>query len=287
MKPDFGVVILTMGKRPEDLRRAIDSVLAQRDVTVDVVVVGNGWEPAGLPDGVKAEGLIENVGIPAGRNAGVRRVDGDLLFFLDDDASIPDPHFLASVKGRFDSDPMLGLIQPRVEDATGAEPPGRWVPRLFVGDRTRSSYATTLWEGATAIRRDVFGAAGGWPGEFFYGHEGIDLVWRVWDAGFTCWYAGDLVVHHPVINPLRHEEFYRMNARNRVWLARRNLPVVLEPVYVGSWVALTVLRVRDKQALGAWFAGLREGIGEAPAERSPMRWSTVWRMAKAGRPPVI
>lgn len=287
MTPDFGVVILTMGRRPEDLRRAVDSVLAQQDVNVDVVVVGNGWEPVDLPDGIKTLGLAENVGIPAGRNAGVPLVAGDLLFFLDDDASLPDPHFLASVKGRFESDTRLGLVQPRVEDATGARPPGRWVPRLFVGDRTRSGYATTLWEGATAIRRDAFEWAGGWPDEFFYGHEGIDLVWRVWDAGFTCWYAGDLVVHHPVIDPLRHEEFYRMNARNRVWLAKRNLPVALEPVYVGSWVALTVARVRDKQALSAWFAGLREGIRDKPAERRPMGWNTVWRMAKAGRPPVI
>ena len=287
MKPDFGVVILTMGKRPEDLRRAIDSVLAQRDVNVDVVVVGNSWEPVDLSSGVRTLGLAENVGIPAGRNAGVPLVDGDLLFFLDDDASIPDPHFLASIKGRFDSEPALGLIQPRVEDASGATPPGRWVPRLFVGDRTRSSYATTLWEGATAIRRRAFEAAGGWPEEFFYGHEGIDLVWRVWDAGFTCWYAGDLVVHHPVINPLRHEEFYRMNARNRVWLAKRNLPVVLEPLYVGSWVALTVARVRNRQALGAWFTGLREGIRDDPNDRRPMAWKTVWKMSKAGRPPLI
>lgn len=287
MTPDFGVVILTMGKRPEDLRRAVDSVLAQRDVLVDVVVVGNGWAPADMPTGVKTLALPENLGIPAGRNAGVPIVDGDLLFFLDDDASIPDPYFLASIKGRFDSDADLGLIQPRVEDPTGIEPPGRWVPRLVVGDRTRSGFATTLWEGATSIRRVAFDAAGGWPEEFFYGHEGIDLVWRVWDQGFTCWYAGDLVVHHPVINPLRHEEFYRMNARNRVWLARRNLPVALEPIYVGSWVALTVARVRRREALGAWFDGLREGMRNAPAERRAMKWNTVWRMTRAGRPPVI
>lgn len=287
MSVDFGVVILTMGKRPADLRRAIDSVLAQRDVTVDVVVVGNSWQPTGLPDNVRALGLPENLGIPAGRNAGVPLVGGDLLFFLDDDASVPDPHFLASIKGRFDSDPRLGLIQPRVEDATGIEPPGRWVPRLRVGDRTRPGPATTLWEGATAVRRKALDAADGWPDAFFYGHEGIDLVWRVWDAGYTCWYAADLVVHHPVIDPLRHEEFYRMNARNRVWLAKRNLPVVLEPVYVGSWIALTVARVRDKNALRAWFAGLREGIESDPGNRRPMTWRTVWALSKAGRPPVI
>ena len=287
MNVDYGVVILTMGKRPADLQRAIDSVLAQRDVSVEIVVVGNGWDPVGLPSGVQVLGLPENVGIPAGRNAGVPLVDGALLFFLDDDAAIADPYFLASVKGRFDSDPRLGLVQPRVEDPSGAHPPGRWVPRLFVGDRTRSSYATTLWEGATAIRRTAFDAAGGWPDEFFYGHEGIDLVWRVWDAGFRCWYAGDLVAHHPVIDPLRHQEFYRMNARNRVWVARRNLPAVLEPVYVGSWIALTVARVREPQALRAWFAGLGEGMRVAPEGRRRMKWRTVWNMSKAGRPPVV
>lgn len=287
MTADFGVVVLTMGKRPDDLRRAVDSLLAQRDVVLDVVVVGNGWQPTNLPEGVQAIGLAENLGIPAGRNAGVPAVEGDLLFFLDDDAVIPDPYFLASIKGRFASNRRLGLVQPRVEDPAGVQPPGRWVPRLLVGDRTRSSYATTLWEGATTIRRDVFETVGGWPDEFFYGHEGIDLVWRVWDAGFTCWYAGDLVVHHPVIDPLRHEEFYRMNARNRVWLAKRNLPALLEPVYVGSWIALTVARVRDRQALGAWFAGLSEGMSRTPHDRRPMRWRTVWTMTKAGRPPII
>lgn len=287
MSIDFGVVVLTMGRRPDELTRAVTSVLTQRDVAVDVIVVGNGWEPTGLPADVKTLGLAENVGIPAGRNAGVDQVAGDLLFFLDDDASVPDRNFLASIKGRFDSDAQLGLIQPRVEDPTGLEPPGRWVPRLVVGDRTRSGPATTLWEGATAVRRTAFQCAGGWPDEFFYGHEGIDLVWRVWDAGYTCWYAGDLVVHHPVIDPLRHEEFYRMNARNRVWLAKRNLPVILEPFYVGSWVGLTLARVREPQALKAWFGGLSEGIRTDPEQRRPMKWKTAWRMARAGRPPIV
>jgi GT2 family glycosyltransferase len=161
------------------------------------------------------------------------------------------------------------------------------VPRLRVGNPMASSPATALWEGAVAMRRDLFDAIGGWPDEFFYAHEGIDLVWRVWDAGYTPWYAADLVANHPVIDPARHDVYYRMNARNRVWLARRNLPLVLEPVYVGTWVGMTLLRVRDRESRSAWFAGLREGMSERPADRRPMRWSTVWAMTKAGRPPVI
>jgi GT2 family glycosyltransferase len=285
--PAFGVVILTMGTRPDELRRGIASVLAQRDVVTDVVVVGNSWEPTDLPEGVRGVFLPENVGIPAGRNAGVPHVAGDLLFFLDDDAWLPDEHFLSSVAARFAADPSLGLIQPRVVDPTGLPAPRRWVPRLRVGDPYASSPATALWEGAVAMRRRLFDAIGGWPAEFFYAHEGIDVVWRVWDEGFTPWYAADLVVHHPVIDPARHDVYYRLNARNRVWLARRNLPVVLEPVYVGTWVGMTLLRVHDKDALGAWFSGLREGVAQKPAGRRRMKWRTVWAMTKAGRPPVI
>jgi GT2 family glycosyltransferase len=287
MTPTFGVVVLTMGKRPDDLRRGLESVLAQQGVQTDVVVVGNGWEPTGLPDGVRTLALPENVGIPAGRNAGVPEVSGEYLFFLDDDADLPDPTFLASVADRFAADPELGLIQPRVVDPTGLEPPRRWVPRLRVGNPMASSPATALWEGAVAMRRELFDRIGGWPDEFFYAHEGIDLVWRVWDEGYVPWYAADLVAHHPVIDPARHEVYYRLNARNRVWLARRNLPVVLEPVYVGTWVGMTLLRVRDKDALRAWFGGLREGVAERPAGRRAMKWRTVWAMTKAGRPPVI
>ena len=73
-RPKFGVTVLTMGNRPDDLNRGLASLLNQRDVDLDIVVVGNGWQPVGLPEGVKAHGLPENLGIPAGRNAGVNLV---------------------------------------------------------------------------------------------------------------------------------------------------------------------------------------------------------------------
>jgi hypothetical protein len=56
---------------------------------------------------------------------------------------------------------------------------------------------------------------------------------------------------------------------------------------VGTWVGMTLLRVHDKDALAAWFSGLREGIDNRPSGRRRMKWSTVWAMTKAGRPPII
>ncbi|WP_241984878.1 glycosyltransferase family 2 protein [Cryobacterium adonitolivorans] len=282
------MVVLTQGRRPDDLERGIRSLLAQEDVQLDIVCVGNGWQPTGLPAGVAVLALPENLGIPAGRNRGVDHVAGDYLFFLDDDASLPDPRFLIDAVGVLRTDPSIGLLQPQVVDPTGLTAPRRWIPRIRKGDAAHSSAVFSVWEGAVLMPRPVFMATGGWAEPFFYAHEGIELAWRVWDQGLRSWYAGDLVANHPVILPTRHADFYRLNARNRVWIARRNLPVPLMPLYVGSWTAIQVLRgARNPAALKAWFRGWWEGWTTDPGERRPLSAGTIWRMTRAGRPPVI
>lgn len=290
--PRVGVVVLTQGRRPHELARGIRSVLDQEGVVIDVVCVGNGWDPATadppLPPEVRTVHVPENLGIPAGRNGGVPHVEGDVLFFLDDDAFLPSPTFLADGCRLLAAHPDLGLVQPRVVDPTGLTAPRRWIPRIRKGDPARSSDVFSCWEGAVLMPRDVFDATGGWADPFFYAHEGIELAWRVWNAGRRAWYAGDLEAAHPVIDPARHAYYYRLNARNRVWLARRNLPAVLVPLYVGSWTGIQVLRwARHPKALSAWFAGWRAGWREDPGQRRPMSWRTVWRMTLAGRPPVV
>lgn len=286
--PRVGVVVLTQGQRPDDLRAGLESVLRQEGVDLDVVVVGNGWDPVGLPSSVRGVALPVNVGIPAGRNSGARVVSGDYVFFLDDDARVPDPRFLADAIGLIVASPDIGLVQPRLEGLDGAEPPLRWIPRMRKGDRHHSSNVFSCLEAAVLLPRPVFDAVGGWGDEYFYAHEGIELAWRVWDQGKRAWYAGDLLAEHPVVHPTRHAEYFRLNARNRVWLARRNLPVPLIPVYVAAWTGVTILRWWRRPAdLSAWFRGWREGWSARPGQRRPMSWRTVARMAMAGRPPVI
>jgi GT2 family glycosyltransferase len=280
--------VLTQGTRPGDLQRGLESILAQTGVSLDVVCVGNGWQPSGLPDGVATLALAENLGIPAGRNAGVNAVSGEYIFFLDDDASIPSPTFLLDAIGIMTADPSIGLLQPRVVDPQGLANPRRWTPRIRKGDPQASSPVFSVWEGAVLLPRRVFDATGGWAAPFFYAHEGIELAWRVWNQGLVTWYAGDLVANHPAIEPTRHSYYYRLNARNRVWLAKRNLPAVLVPIYVGSWTAIQVLRwARRPAALRAWFGGWLAGWREDAGDRRPMRWRTVLRMTVAGRPPIV
>jgi len=179
------------------------------------------------------------------------------------------------------------MIQPRVVDPNGLLAPRRWTPRVRVGDPSRSSPAMNVWEGAVAIRRDAFEFAGGWPEPFWYAHEGIELAWRVWDGGFYVRYDGDIEVHHPAIQPTRHAEFYRFQARNRVWLARRNLPLPVGVCYVLAWAGVTAFRLRSRPAWRETLRGYWIGLTEPAGQRRPMSWRTIWRMTRAGRAPII
>ena len=281
-------VILTMGDRPAEVNRAIDSVLTQRGAQVELVVVGNGAEVTGLPTGVRTVLLPENVGVAAGRNAGVQACGGDVVLFLDDDGWYPDPGLASYVAARFAAAPALAVLSMQVVDPEGG-PGARWhVPRLRAGDPERSSVVTTFLGGASAIRRPAYLEAGGYPDEFFYGHEETDLAWRLLDRGYRLEYdAAARMCHHTLPNA-RYDTFRRRDGRNRVLLARRNLPWPLAAVYLANWMALTVARERGKPAsLRPWFTGFAEGWRTDPGRRRPISLGTAWRMTRAGRPPVI
>ncbi|MEP7332342.1 MAG: glycosyltransferase [Terracoccus sp.] len=286
-RPQVAAVVLSMGNRPVELARAIDTLLAQEGVDLEVVVVGNGWEPTGLPDVVRTVHLPVNVGIPEGRNVGARESRGELVFFYDDDAALPTNDVLARLATEFDRDPRVALVQPRGVDPSGLPSPRRWVPRLRTGDGGRDGDVVVFWEAVCVMRRSAFDSVGGWPGHFWYGHEGIDLAFRLVDAGWRLLYRPDVVVNHPATSPARHAVFYRMNARNRVWVAKRNLPHPVAELYVAVWSAVTLLRERDRENLATWFRGLLEGVRTDAGERRPMSWSTVARLTRAGRPPIV
>ncbi|MGW8600900.1 glycosyltransferase family 2 protein [Streptomyces sp. NPDC055893] len=281
-----------MGNRPDDLRALIDSVAAQEGDRIEVVVVGQGTPVSGVPDWVRTVDLPENVGIPAGRNVGIGAfgpggTDVDVLLFLDDDGRLAHTDTAELVRQAFTADPRLGIITFRIADPETGVTQRRHVPRLRASDPARSSRVTTFLGGANAVRTKVFAEVGDLPGEFFYAHEETDLAWRALDADWMIDYRADMVLLHPTTAPSRHASYHFNVARNRVWLARRNLPAPLVPVYLGVWLLLTLARRPSLSALKAWSGGFREGWKTPCGPRRPMRWRTVWRLTRLGRPPVV
>jgi GT2 family glycosyltransferase len=282
-----GCVVLSMGTRGQQLDAAVRSVLRQRDADVECMVVGNGWSPVGLPDGVASVALADNAGVPEGRNIGAAEVGGDVLFFLDDDAELVDDTVLAGAVREFDADPALAVLQLRAVDPLGRPTSRRHVPRIGSNGPDRAGDVAWFWEGAALIRRTAFDEVGGWPGEFFYGHEGIELAWRVIDLGYRVRYAAELEVLNPEAEPFRGPRHRYLNARNRVWVARRNLPVPLLAGYVAIWAAATFARARSVADLRATATGFLDGARLPCGPRRPIRWRTAWRLTRLGRPPVV
>jgi glycosyltransferase involved in cell wall biosynthesis len=184
--PRIDVVLLTMNDRPAEEAAAQETLLAQVGVDVRVCVVGNGCTPEIVPPGALTVRLPENVGIPGGRNAGADALGqaadpAEWLFFLDNDATFPRADVLARLVAEAQQHPQAAYIQPRLTGPDDATTPRRWVPRLRAGHPERPGVITTMTEGIVLVRRTAFDAVGGWPGNFFLYHEGLDLAYR------CCW----------------------------------------------------------------------------------------------------
>ncbi|WP_405644077.1 glycosyltransferase family 2 protein [Streptomyces uncialis] len=286
----LGVAVLTMGNRPAELTRLLDSVAAQDTPATRVVVVGNGTPLPALPDGVTGVELPENLGVSGGRNVALDRLrefgDVDLVVDLDDDGLLIAPDVFTRLVARYEADDRLGIVSFRIADERGRTQ-RRHVPRLRSADPMRGGPVTTFLGGGHALSARMLDETGGWPDAFFYAHEETDLAWRALDAGWKILYDPEVVLQHPWTEPTRHAVFHRMVARNRVWLAKRHLPAPLVPVYLGVWTVLTLARTRSVAGLRAWCGGFAEGLRTPCPPRRPMRWATVRRMTRLGRPPVI
>lgn len=111
--PAVSVVIPTYD-RLHCLGRAVDSVLRQRDVTAELIVVDDAsprradqWVDARY-SGVRVERLPENAGVAAARNAGAALARGRFLAFLDDDDAW-EPDFLGRMTAVLEARPGAAL----------------------------------------------------------------------------------------------------------------------------------------------------------------------------------
>ncbi|MBM7170168.1 glycosyltransferase family 2 protein [Streptomyces sp. G44] len=291
--PRLGVVIVTMGNRPRELDELLTSVVKQDVAPARIVIVGNGSplpDFPGLPGEVTVIENEENLGCPGGRNTGIARLrefgDVDVVVELDDDGLLVRNDVFRRIGDLFAADPRLGIVGFRIADEHG-ETARRHIPRLRAKDPMRRGLVTAFLGGAHAFAMPMLNQVGDWPAEFFFTHEETDLAWRALDGGWKVLYEPALLLQHPKTSPARHAVYYRMTARNRVWLAKRHLPAPLVPVYLGVWIVLTLARTRSAGGLKAWAGGFTEGVRTPCGRRRPMRWRTVARMTRLGWPPVI
>lgn len=280
----IGWVILTMGDRETELRAAIESIRRHAPTDpVAIVLNGDDVTSADLPD---VDHIVRpgcNLGVPGGRDLGLRTLADrvGIVAFLDDDAQLISgdrTRLLSLFSGR----PDVSVVAFKIVDEFG-ESARRHNPRLGQRGANDPGEVATFLGGACAVRVASYLDVGGYWPELFYGHEELDLAWRLAAAGRTVWFDPETVVEHPRTTISRHPTGWSRTGLNRVRVARRNLPRGLCALHCATWLVIGMVRSPERRAyLRGWLRGWT-----ADVNRAPMGWKTALQLARRGRPPLF
>lgn len=256
--PAVSVVIPTYN-RSETVCDCVESVLAQKDAELEVVVVDDcsqedvrgalkkrfGGDPR-----VRCVRNSRNMLVAASRNAGAEASSGGYLLFLDND-NILEPGAVAQMLACFGRHPDAGLVAPLSVHQRGdgggmiwtlGSDFNRWTsqPRDTHPDMTLDrlppepvDWPTTYSPNAFMVPRNVFDEVGGFDVGYGMMFEESDFGWRIVETGRSAWITSRARTKHfglvdPGCNPqLRRLGIERPNrtlcfARNRLRFARRH-----------------------------------------------------------------
>jgi GT2 family glycosyltransferase len=275
-------VVITTKNRRDELRLALDSVLKQQGVELEVLVWDDG-STDGTADMVRAEYPVvrvhrepESVGLIVARNRAARLVNTPVVFSLDDDAEYMTTDTVAQTLRDLEH-PRIGAVAiPHVDVNKGPE--GWQAPQA--PDRSEAVWVTSQYVGtAHAVRRDLFLELGGYREEFFHQGEELDFCLRMLDAG---WWVrlgrAAKPIHHqesPKRDFRRVDVYGRRNEILHIWLnvpTRWVVPHIAFRILRGIQLGLEVGRVGNM--LVGTGRGLRAGA-EAWRRRTPVRVATI------------
>jgi glycosyltransferase involved in cell wall biosynthesis len=194
-------VCIAHSSRPHLLRQALDSIVAQDEPPLEVIVVDDGRPDVRVQRELAA--IVRDYDFPgrgwrllhqedqpvevarrlaSARNQAARAALGDYLLFLDDD-DVAKPHqiaTLASVARHTGADVLTGVLDVLVGDdapGIGTVPSLRWLGSG--ANHPLSTLYNTIEGTHTMIRRAAFFEAGGFPEECGLEHQEWELLTRL------------------------------------------------------------------------------------------------------------
>jgi len=209
-------VVITTRNRKEFLRKAIESARSQ-DQAVEIIVMDDA-SCDGTADMVRREFPLVRVcrsdqrfGLIVQRNRAANLASTPIIFSLDDDAIFTTPNIVSQTLPYFKDERVGAIALPLINIINGAK------QEFFAGRPTRQdiSWVTHAFPGgASAIRRDLFLALGGFQGHLFQWGEEAEFSQRMLNSGRVVQMAMTDPVHHfPAIEG-RHKR------GKNVWLYR-------------------------------------------------------------------
>ncbi|RWX48512.1 Glycosyl transferase family 2 [Candidatus Electrothrix marina] len=263
----ISLVILTCNRK-DSVFSLLKSIENQTDGPHEIIVVDNASEDGTLNliadffADVLVVGLDHNMGA-SGRNEGIKKASGDIIITLDDDVFFSSSSDLAKIEKKFKQDQNISVLNFRILDGeTKRVIPFNWFHPYKMEDYADIDFLTDyISEGAVAFRREVFAMVGYYPEEFFISHEGPDLAYRLLDAGLDIYYTADVSVIHKCSTEHRvswRNTYY--DTRNQIWLAVRNLPLIMAISHISYRLLTTLLFALWRRQLKWYFKAVFDGF---------------------------
>lgn len=210
---------------------------------------------------VRIVALDRHVGVSASRNRGVEVSGGEICIFLDDDARFVDNDATRLTVTYFLEDQRTACVAFRIENAFTGYSDRKVIPRFDKQEITEDSRCAYFCGGGFAVRRQVFLAVGGFWEPLTWGVEELDLSYRLLNLGLHLVYTVHVQVSHQEVPTARPRgQWVYFQARNRCWVAVRNLPwiFVLSTVFV--WWAYTAWVGLKQKELKLFARGVRDAL---------------------------
>jgi len=295
----LSVVVVTWNRR-DDLLRLLDDLARQTEPADEIVVVDNGSSD-GAADAaaerypaVKIVRLPRNLGLSAGRNAGIPHATSDLVAILDNDLRVLDTEFLARVRRSAARHADCGIISFHCSHGLwddGPLPSGARVLTLEDLQRLadqgqgpvtpRFAYDWFFWGGACAVRRDVFRTVGLFDDDFGYGGEEWDFALRCHAAGVRLGADDGLWVVHVRAPTMRSPTAQALILTNMIFAQARYLPAADVLVLLGVQLAASGVRALREGGVPGYVRAVARLVagwfGQVWRRRRPVRRSVARR----------
>ena len=230
----------------KDTCELIDT-LPLNDETIEVIVVDNASTQDEATELEKRYPLIivirsdKNLGFAGGNNLGIKAAHGKYLFFINNDAILPQPSTLSLLITRLESSDQIGMVCPKIRFTWGKQPIqyAGYTPlskitlrnnSIGFGEQDNGQYDTPhptpyAHGAAMMVKREVIEKVGMMPNCYFLYYEELDWSMMIRRAGYDIWYEPACTIFHKESQTTGQQSPLKAYyiTRNRLLFAQRNI----------------------------------------------------------------
>lgn len=283
-------VLIATRNRAKPLARCLRSVLAQSVLPQEILVFDDGSSPPVQAQLAESEpDLVRNplitwlradthIGLVGARNVLFVQASSRLLFVLDDDAWLSNVDSISRIRSYFEAQPEVGVVALPIFDHHSGKvfpllPFKKHHQRRHPACLTEAGPCTYFPGGAHVLNKPLLSRFGPYDGSFVYGHEELDLSYRLVEQGITIHFLPSVEVQHerqlPLGQPAEGALFHTV--RNRIRVGWRYLPPWYFTFYFVLWLVYYIRWASRFGRLREFAQGVIAGVHSIVREpRTPL-----------------